>query len=552
MSKALILCGATNQKFSEYEYIAVTNLCLMLELKKQGVVSEDLWGLSVEINSVEILRCVDKSLNEEALHSSRMRWAPLALVRIIRRYLHYAQYRRRIQIWISDKCISELVLSSSRDVDLVVAAEDVAKEFGLKFSSLDEGFDIYSGLDPFLYNEILPNYQSIDSSFVTLFISKIMKCLNIHTMYEPYTNLPIYSGGITTFKWWKTIAFFGTLIDKTLLLIKKNRSQTKICPLNLTSDAYQKNSVFLKKELWTRFDENELKVINSGISEFFKLHSLKKIDRLVSALRLFFVASGIKRLIIMDSQIAHCRLLAFSARSSGIYVDYLPHGIVTEDHTLSTRTPFSPHRVLAWNEAAQKRYESYGINSIAISHPRNLINSINTAPAKALPLSIKKCLVLFSCNDSIYLDAFERDFLDIFEVLKSLGIHSQWKLHSSGSMLHEARMGVLIKLENLLDISIDFVDGDLDTFEVFKSYDFIVIGRLTSAIYEAALLRVPFIVYKGDIDRMGAFDGVKVPHASSITDLKREIEQFNIDSFLDTCQKIENSLVCNESPLNID
>lgn len=551
MSKGLILCGVTDQNYSEYKFIAVTNLCLRLALEKQGIETEDLWGLSVEIDSVKVLRCIDDGLHQEAAFSSEMKWAPLALVRIIRRYLHYAQYKYRLQSWIVGKSINEIVLSSGDDSDLVAAATDVAKEFSLKISILEGEFDVYSGLDPFLYNEILPNYQSIDPSFITYILAKIVKYFDIRTMYEPYTNLPIFNRGLTTFKWWKTITFFETLIEKTLLLIKKKQSQIKINPLKLTTGAYQKNDFILKKDLWKSFDENELRVINSGLSEFFKTHNLKKIDRIVDALKLFFSTSGIKRLIIMDSQIAHCRLLAFSARSSGVFVDYLPHGIVIEDQTTSTQTIFSPHRVLAWNEAAQKRYETYGISSVAISHPRNLMNSIKTTLIKTPSLSIKKCLVLFSCNDPLYLDALERDFLDISEALNSLGIPSQWKLHNSGSILHDARMDVLKKLENLLNISIDFVDQALDTIEVFKNYDFIVIGRLTSAIYEAAHLRVPFIVYKGHIERMGAFDGVKMPYASSVIGLKREIEEFDMHSFFDTCQKIDNSLVCNKSPLNL-
>uniref|UniRef100_UPI004048C3BE hypothetical protein n=1 Tax=Polynucleobacter sp. TaxID=2029855 RepID=UPI004048C3BE len=551
MSKGLILCGVTDQNYSEYKFIAVTSLCLRLALEKQGIETEDLWGLSVEIDSVKVLKCIDDGLHQEAAFSSEMRWAPLALVRIIRRYLHYAQYKCRLQSWIVDKSINEIVLSSGDDSDLVAAATDVAKEFSLKISILEGGFDVYSGLDPFLYNESLPNYQSIDPPFITYILAKIVKYFNILTMYEPYTNLPISNRGHTTFKWWKTIAFFETLIDKTLLLIKKKQSQIKINPLKLTIGAYQKKDFILKKHLWKSFDENELRVINSGLSEFFKTHNLKKIDRIVDALKLFFSTSGIKRLIIMDSQITHCRLLAFSARSSGVFVDYLPHGIVIEDQTTSTQTIFSPHRVLAWNEAAQKRYESYGISSMAISHPRNLINSFKTTLVKTPSLSIKKCLVLFSCNDSISLDAMERDCLDISQGLKALNVSPYWKLHNTGPLLYEIRVSIIKRLENILNTSIDLLDTSLDTADIFKDYDFIIIGRLTSAIYEAAQSRIPFIVYKGHIERMGAFDGINIPYASSIIDLKRGIEEFDLYNFFDTCQKINNSLMCNKSPFNL-
>jgi hypothetical protein len=398
----------------------------------------------------------------------------------------------------------------------------------------------------------LPKYQSIDPPFITYLLAKIIKCLGIRIIYEPYTNLPTHNEGVTSFKWWKTIVFFNTLVDRAILLIKKNQLQIKVNPFKLTIEAYKNNNFILKKYLWKNYDENELSVINSGLNEFFKAHNLKKIDRIASALKLFFSASGIKRLIIIDSQIAHCRLLAFSARSSSVFVDYLPHGIVTEDHTTSTQTLFSPHRVLAWNEAAQKKYKSYGISSIAISHPRNLKHEIKKITNELLPVNRRRFLALFSCNDSISLDAMERDCLDISQGLKELNASLCWKLHNTGSLLYEVRMSIINRLENILNTSIDLLNPSLDTADIFKEYDFIIIGRLTSAIYEAAQLRIPFIVYKGDLERMGAFDGINIPCVSSIIDLKKGIEEFDMHSFVDTCQKIDNSLVCNKSPFNLE
>lgn len=552
MSKGLIICGYSDQIFSDFEFIATTNICLKLNLERQGITAEDLWGIDIQTDAIAALNRIDEGLHLEADFRSEMRWAPLALMRVVRRYLHYLQYRMRLQIWLSDKRFSELVLSSGEDVDLAAAAADVAKEYDLKLSILNGGFDIYSGLDPFLYNEVLPESTGIDFPFLTYMVAIALRYMGIRTMYEPYTNLPAYRKGVTTFKWWKTVALVSSLKNKASILLMGKSTQKSVNPLKLTSKAYQNNTFILNRDFWDGFDMHELEVINSGVREFFKEHEPLNIDKLVKALKLFFTVSRLKRLVIMDSQIAHCRLLAYSARESNVFVDYLPHGIVAEDQTTSTKSAFSPHRVLAWNEPAQRRFCSRGLSSVAISHPRNTMDTFEVR-GSGLPSPDKmKCLVLFSCNDSISLDALERDFIDIYETLTQLGISTHWKLHNAGFSLHQARMSVIEKVMELLNISIYLLDPAFDTLKIAQNYDLIIIGRLTSAIYEMAKLRIPFVVYKGAVERIGALDGVDIPKAGSSKDLVHAIKSFDEKSFFATCERINGSLICNMDPLALE
>ncbi len=552
MSRGLILCGSSDQKFSDFEFIATTNICLKLNLEKQGIAAEDLWGINIQTDAIAALNRIDEGLHLEAESRSEMRWAPLALVRVVRRYLHYLQYRLRLQTWLKDKRFSELVLSSGEDMDLVAAVTDVAKEYGLKLSILNGEFDIYSGLDPFMYNEVLPESTSIDNPLLTYIIAKASRYIGICTMYEPYTNLPAYRSGVTTFKWWKTIALVSSLKNKASILLAGKNAQRIVDPLSLTSKAYEDNIFTLNRDYWNNFDMHELAVINSALREFFKEHKPLNIDKLMTALELFFTISRLKRLVIMDSQIAHCRLLAYSARASNVFVDYLPHGIVAEDQTTSTKSAFSPHRVLAWNEAARRRFSSRGLSSIAISHPRNIIDTLEVKDF-SLPAPDKmKCLVLFSCNDSISLDALERDFIDIYEALMKLGISAHWKLHNAGFALHQARISVINKVMEALNISIYLLDPTFDTLKIAKNYDLIIIGRLTSAIYEMAQLRIPFIVYKGAVERIGALDGVDISKAGSSKELVEAIKSFDEKSFFAMCERMNSSLICNMDPLAVE
>jgi hypothetical protein len=555
MSSFLILCGESTTPLHQYDNIAVINVFLLDALRKNGIGAVDLFGIDPEIDEVKVTHEIDFRLHQEAEIRTEMRWAPLALERTARRYLHYLQFKRRIEKWLAGKIPTSLVISSGWDKDLVTAARVICKARGISLTVQHGSFDIYSGLQPFLSTEMLPSNGEISSLFLIKMSGWIARLRRVFVFYEPYSNITANYLNAQTFRWWKSIAILSYLFKhiKTLFRLPDSAHVDLDLSIYINPD----DPDILNPSVWSAFSNDELKAINSGMHNFRSKHSDYHLDQIYIALKSFFRTAKAQRLIVLDVVLSHSRMLIYAAKHSKMYVDLLPHGLTSEDYTRTTVGPFSPDRVLAWNEASRDRHRRFGMNAIAVSHERNR-SWIEPIHRKVKPIKTMNVLVLLSSSVPLQLDALERDFLDMHAALVVLGVERvKWKSHSDlyrSSASHkvaEARNFTLQRLDQILTLKMEFVDLGLDTQQLMRSFDMVVMAGPTSGIFEAARFGVPFVIFGGQLERVGSLDGVVIPHADSKDELVEAIRDFDYKAHRTLCRTLRDSLIAGKDPFGM-
>lgn len=548
MSSALIICSESDTPFHRYANIAVINVFLLNKLKKKGVNAVDLFGIDPGIDEPKVVRKIDFLLHKEAEDRAEMRWAPLALVRTTRRYLHYLQFKNRIGQWLSDLSPTSLVISSGWDKDLIAAASMVCKKRGIHLEVQDGAFDIYSGLEPFISAETLPSHTDISPLFLIIILGWWTRLRRISVIYEPYSNLGTQYLHAQTFKWWKTVSTRGYTYKRFVgLLGVPDSTQGNIeLPIYVNPDYPS----VLNQRLWSEFPDDELQAINSGLHGFSLKYSEHHLDRIYNALKLFFKISKTQRFIVLDSKLSHSRMLTYAAKQSGLHVDFLPHGMTIEDYTSATGNSFNPDRVLAWNVGSRDRYRKLGMNACAVSHARNK-SWLEAVRREAKPIQNMKVLVLLSSSESLQLDALERDFLNVHAALEALGVqHVKWRAHNAGPKIAESRNLTLFRVQQLLAVNVEFAEPSLDTQQLMCGFDMLVIGGVTSGIFEAARFGIPFVVFGGQLDRVGSLDGFLVPRANSKETLIDVIRDFGYEAHRVLCGALRDSLIAGPDPFN--
>ena len=542
-----MLCALEDYPLGVYDAISVTNVFLKYELAKRGVETFDLWSHVFEIDVPNELRRIDSALHREAETHKEMRWAPLAFLRVLRRYFHYLQYKKRINIWLDHVKIDTLRLSSRLDKDLVGAATAVCSSRGIVLEVGDGRFDEYSGLDQHMFPEDIPMIRWPD--YVSTRLTGLFRRFaGTHTLYEPYSNIHPMEKGLSSFKWWNSVAFCSLIYER--LLVKSLGIKKRAGPLDQFAGFDPRHRRLIDTNNWIGFQEDEIVAINSALHGFYRKYNNNDIDRMSDALSAYFLTARISRIIILDSQVAQCRLLAYTARKSGVSVDYLPHGIVTESHTTNTSSPFSPKRVLAWNNTSAARYGMNGCSAISISHPSLSANARLEGAWSRQVGRFRRFLVLLPSTESFQLDSFERDLLDVNDAIESLQGVVDFKLHKSNSALARVREIAKYRLNLLLGVELSFIDPGLETLEVMAMYDMVVICRISTAIYEAAIYKIPFVVYMGDISHVGGLDGVRIPVANSSDSLVAAVNNFDFVRFSGECEKLRDSLCLGTSPFD--
>ena len=241
-------------------------------------------------------------------------------------------------------------------------------------------------------------------------------------------------------------------------------------------------------------------------------------------------------------------MLIYAAKKSQMNVDLLPHGLTFEDYTRTTDGPFSPDRVLAWNEASRDRYRQLGMNSITISHERNR-SWLDPIHREAKPIKTMNVLVLLSSSVPLQLDAFERMFLDMHAALEVLGVEqAKWKSHNAGPMITKIQNFTIQRLEQTLAVKLEVIEASLDAQQLMSGFDIVVMAGPTSGIFEAARFGIPFVVFGGQIERAGCLDGFMIPHADSKDELVEAIRDFDYKAHQTLCIALRDSLNTGKDP----
>jgi hypothetical protein len=549
MSSFLILCGESTAPLHQYENIAVINVFLLDTLRKNGIGAVDLFGIDSEIDEVKVTHEIDFRLHQEAETCAQMFWAPLALERTVRRYLHYLQFKRRIEKWLGGQIPTSLVISSGWDKDLVTAARVICKARGISLVVHNGSFDLYTGLQPFISAEMLPSNGDISSPFLIKMCGWWTRLRHVLVFYEPYSNLPTDHLNAEAFRWWKSIATLRYLYKHSKALFRLRESAHGDLDLSIYINPCDPD--ILNPSVWSAFSSDERQAINSGMHNFRSKHSDDHLDQIYIALKSFFRTSKAQRLIVLDGQLSHNRMLIYAAKKSEMYVDLLPHGLTAEDYTRTTEGPFSPDRVLAWNEASRDRYRESGMNAITVSHERNR-SWADPIHREAKPIKTMNVLVLLSSSVPLQLDALERDFLDMHAALEVLGVERvKWKSHNAGPKIANVRNFTLQRLEQILALKMEFVEPGLDAQQLMRGFDMVVMAGPTSGIFEAARFGIPFVVFGGQLERVGSLDGVVIPRADSKDELVEVIRDFDYKAHRTLCIVLRDSLIAGKDPFGV-
>ena len=546
MSSLLILCGGSTLPLHHYDNIAVINVFLLDSLQKKGIDAVDLFGIDPEIDEIKVTHEIDFRLHQESEIRTEMFWAPLALERTVRRYLHYLQFKRRIEKWLVEQTPTSLEISSGWDKDLITAARVICQAQGINLVVHNHPFDIYTGLQPFLSAEVLPPSGDLSSLFLIKMFGWWVRLRNVIILYEPYSNLAGGYPNAESFRWWKSIATVRSLY-------KYVKARFKFCEsaesgLDLSIYINSNDQDILNPSVWSNFSDDERQAINSGMHNFRSKHSDYHLDQIYIALKSFFRTTKAQRLIVMDARLSHSRMLIYAAKKSQMNVDLLPHGLTNEDYTRTTDGPFSPDRVLAWNDASRDRYRQLGVNSITISHERNR-SWLDPIHREAKPIKTMNILVLLSSSVSLQLDALERDFLDMHAALEMLGVERvKWKLHNTGPMIRKIQNFTVQRLEQTLALKLEVIETRLDTQQLMSGFDIVVMAGPTSGIFEAARFGIPFVVFGGQLERVGGLDGFVIPRADTKDELVEAIRDFDYKAHQTLCIALRDSLNAGKDP----
>jgi hypothetical protein len=541
MKQGLILCGPSNLDLDKFDSVATFSIFIKLQYKNTNVDIVDLYAFNHLINPLDVQLEISKALESESIFNQNLKWAPLALIRISRRLLHYRQLKNRVTQWIKKNNIESIVVSSNKDSDLLTVLRFICNEEKLELS-VEEGPCLFpSGLEPYMSAEALSGREFLLPDFLIKLIGYFYKLVGAKILYEPYHNFMPENQSAKIFTFGRTVL---PLTQIKNYLFKKTTDPTP--DFSIAKNSISKFSINTK--CWSSFSFDEIVVINTALIFFFDKYSHAYLDALHIKLVKFFRSAKADRLILLDDRIVHCRLLAYSARVAGIHVDFLPHGVIYEASSAVGNSRFSPNRVLAWNRSSQAGFNRMGINATVISHPRN---SIKYMPSRRLKSEIKlnRLLIFAPTTSSLQPDALERGLTEIFTATVKLNIlEVDVRLHPSNKFVENAQKVAIKRIEDSLGISIRLTSTVIDAEILMLDYDLLIIGGITTAILEASRSNIPYVVFDAAIDDTSAFDEVKIPHAIDADTLIYAIRSFDDDRHAQTCKELTKSHLVGPHP----
>ena len=136
--------------------------------------------------------------------------------------------------------------------------------------------------------------------------------------------------------------------------------------------------------------------------------------------------SKTKRVIIDETNDVLRRLVIMACNTLDIKIDFLPHGIISEDqHTyISKNLPTQKNfQILAWNNKSSSYFDEHGLRTIPISYPikNYIVKKDNHAEQKDI-------LVMLS-GGRVTLNSYENSICNILEALSNLDLKIDWKYH---------------------------------------------------------------------------------------------------------------------------
>lgn len=547
MVRTFICCSSSHKLNGSFNHIWSVGKLTELGLSARSVTSRNLFDIELPDIDAQLLNIIETGLLMESSIRASNAWAEISIQHVHWRFVRYYQYRLRLEKLIIRDHVTHLTLSSSQDCDLVQACQAASAKHDVELSVQSGSCDIYSSKLPFLASYDLPSGFGCLDSLASKILAMFYRINKTTAFYQPYNNLGdgYYRAAVLTWR-------------RSLFLTSRNLPNTQLgsprCIANMDVAIRNNPSVNFNPQAWPGFDGFDLAVLESAFSYFQERYDVSSIDILFKRLRKFFEQSRTRRIVLNSDNTCTTRLLSKAARTNGMQIDYLPHGVIFEDLALNTGFGCGVDRILAWNSASAVAFESRGRRTEVISHPSNQISPANK---RSLPRKLSHLRVLIMPPEWVHLsfssrpDCFERDILDVLSALHRLGVDSaKIKLHNSIPPVLQAKIKMLDAIRPYAAIGFCLIDSNLPAQKLYDQFDLIVMGP-TTGLLEASRSTTPFIGFRALMNKAGVYSDTSFPSANNTDDLVNCIMSYDVAEVDTQCHRIGETLRTGSEPLPV-
>ena len=314
--------------------------------------------------------------------------------------------------------------------------------------------------------------------------------------------------------------------NRLLQIFQKRNKRLYLTDINYVDFDNEPNfSYDLDIDIWKKYRSDQKYIIQRIINTFFKSFGFNYFNNLYTKITLLLKLSKTNRVIIDETNDVLRRLVIMSCNTLDIKIDFLPHGIVSEDqHTYISRTlpTHKNFQILAWNKKSSLYFNKHGLRAMPISYP------IKKSIVKKNKYEEKKDILVMLSGGRVTLNSYENAICNIFEALRSYNLKIDWKYHQ---LLDKGHINIMSDQKKLIEdyytTKIESIHHETLSYEIIKNYKKIIFTSWTTGIFEAALLNVPFIIYTKDISAsdIHSFDGIDLPIANTQRDLRTFFNQ---------------------------
>ena len=535
MTKVIFLSNNDVTNFKEAEiYITFSKIFYSKHKHNKNILY--FFDIEPKINEKAINLLIEKNLFEESKINNN-EFYPMAFKYIYKYYLTYTQFYNRICYIVEKyKNISEIQYSSNISFIFTRAVENISKNQSIETNLINERFDGFS----YRHNETMLSdipYEQDRHTFYIFLYAMYLRIIKHKVFVLPSSFMTKCPTSVNFFK-----SSIFTVNEKFKQLFKLDKSSKY--SINLAKLDFSKKIEYkyeLDRNIWRDYRDDELKLIEHLINIFFELFTPNYLLSLKNKIRKLLRWSNTKCIILDETIDAYRRLISTACNDEKLEVEYLPHGIISEN----LQFPFTSDKdyvkryipkTLAWNIYSSNYLEKMNLSSIPITFP------INISPHQAI--KDKDILVMLSYGDRVNLNQFEEDIVDILELLQNKEYKIDWKIHQNIFEDNNNIMNIQkTNIEKTLNVNLNFINHNVKSSSIMKNYKFIIFTTYTTGIYEAALLNIPFVIYSNENEECNGLKISSIPIARTKNDFKTMLEQ-NDTAYLD---QIKKSLVENIS-----
>ena len=543
MTKVFLSAGDPPDSSNGFDEIWSLSTLTSLRLNALGWDTTNLMDVVLPDIDERYRKAIERGLDAERRRGGALRWAPLAFQHVHWRFARYFQYRLRLENLLTLRNITQLVLGADDDLDLVHACRASSTKLGIELEIVSGKSDPKSSLLAYLAAYDLPIGVSLISQALALPVAQIYRRKKVVTFYQRYNNLAEGLSGCEAFSWRRSISLLGSYLPTQELGMPNSF-------IELDTPIKRDVGIEFSGVAWPGFDSFDLHALESAFSYFNDRYNAALIDRIAKSGSRFFLRSGAKRIVLNSDNTAASRLMAKMAKSAGMQVDYLPHGLIWEELSLETDSEYGANRILAWNEASACACKRLGRESEVVAHPANRKPIVRK---RRLPADLANMRVLIMPPEWVGLsfgsrpDCFERDLLDSQEALNRLGITNvDVKLHNSIVEMLRAKYDMLKAIRPFMPMDFNVLDPATPTSGLYEKYDLVIIGP-TTGLLEVSRSETPFVGFRAMPRKAGLLSDCQFPFADTVEALVEEIRSLDFERLDKACETVGRSLVAGKS-----